>query len=171
MSRRRSKDEGELRVLRIQCPCGRNLADVTNPGTNPRWTRDGLTVTERSGVDFVDFRPWSAAGERVSTGPAPTVNGMDVVDILRARRARSIAAARGDRELPPEPPPLPPPAPTRPKHPELQGKQYDWCDHTYSCRCRCGEKHSVRHERISTCWQDNMPKRLRVVVVVIGRDL
>jgi len=26
-------------LIRLQCPCGRNLADVTHPERNPDWTR------------------------------------------------------------------------------------------------------------------------------------
>ncbi|MFI7426092.1 hypothetical protein ACIBPB_03820 [Micromonospora sp. NPDC049836] len=60
-------------ILRLRCPCGRNLADVTRPGwagrlTNPDWTRDGLLVTPRPNVRQQDYRPWEAANHG---DPAP----------------------------------------------------------------------------------------------------
>jgi hypothetical protein len=48
-------------ILRIACQCGRNLADVTKPGSNPAFTRDGLVVTPRPNVKQSDYRPWHEA--------------------------------------------------------------------------------------------------------------
>jgi hypothetical protein len=50
-------------ILRIVCPCGRNLADVTHNEHNPDWTRDKLLVTPRPNVDQSDYRPWHAANQ------------------------------------------------------------------------------------------------------------
>jgi hypothetical protein len=55
-------------TLWIVCPCGRNLAEVTKPGTNPDWTRDGLLVTPRPNVAQSDFRPWHEANRGGSLG-------------------------------------------------------------------------------------------------------
>ncbi len=54
--------------MRLRCGCGRNLADVTKPGSNPDWTRDGLVVTPRPNVQQLDFRPWHEANGRRSVG-------------------------------------------------------------------------------------------------------
>jgi hypothetical protein len=48
-------------ILRIACRCGRNLADVTMPRSNPDFTRDGLLVTQRPNVNQSDYRPWHEA--------------------------------------------------------------------------------------------------------------
>lgn len=55
-------------ILRLQCVCGRNLADVTRPAmdgsaTNPSWTPDGLMVHARPNVEMQDYRPWPADPE------------------------------------------------------------------------------------------------------------
>lgn len=46
-----------MNTLRLTCPCGRNLADVTKPIGNPMWTPDGLVVGARPNVTMSDFRP------------------------------------------------------------------------------------------------------------------
>lgn len=56
-------------TLRLRCPCGRNLADVTLSRHNPTWTRDGLTVTARPNVDWDDFRPWEEANRGGPVAP------------------------------------------------------------------------------------------------------
>lgn len=63
-----------MKRLRLQCPCGRNLAAVTYPTydgvqpTNPDWTRDGLLVTPSLNVDQTDYRPWDVANRAGSGG-------------------------------------------------------------------------------------------------------
>jgi hypothetical protein len=54
-------------ILRIVCPCGRNLADITKPGYNPDFTRDGLLVTPRPNVNQSDFQPWHVANGGVGS--------------------------------------------------------------------------------------------------------
>jgi hypothetical protein len=62
------------KVMRIMCPCGRNLADVTYSAHNPDWTRDRLLVTPRPNVKQDDFRPWHVANQGGVIGSAGRAN-------------------------------------------------------------------------------------------------
>lgn len=55
--------EDAVKVMRLRCGCGRNLADVTLNEHNPMWTRDKLLVTERPNVKQEDHRPWHEANK------------------------------------------------------------------------------------------------------------
>lgn len=44
-----------MKILRLQCRCGNNLADVTRPKGNPQWTVDGLAVYRRPNVTMSVF--------------------------------------------------------------------------------------------------------------------
>lgn len=124
-------------ILRLRCPCGRNLADVTRPtrhgtATNPVWTRDGLAVSRRPNVDQTDYRPWDAANRAGPIG------------------SPERAAATPNR---------------------TENTDWDWHDRTYRWRCKCGETHERRHDRISGAWTEHMIGNRRLVILIVGRDV
>ena len=157
-------------TLRMRCPCGRNLADVTYNEHNPTWTHDKLVVRARPNVRMRDFRPWSEA-MKTASDPLPKVDGMSILDILRAQVARKRALARGDANPPPAPPPLPPRGPRRPARPDLAGVEHDWMDHTYTWWCRCGQELTRRHERISAAWEAHGWTEATLVRLTLTVDL
>ena len=50
-------------ILRLRCPCQRNLADVKHSNYDPAFTGDGLAVTARPNVHDGNYRPWPRVGD------------------------------------------------------------------------------------------------------------
>ena len=168
--------------LRLRCPCGRNLADVSWSDDDPGWTSDKLTVTPRPDVRQDDWRPWHEAEDRKRPTPAPP----DLLRRLRALVAPSRART-GDSDAiavaAPTPDPVRPlgsgrsdPRQWLPARPELFdadgeriGDAADWHHRTYTWHCRCGRTHSRRHPRLCGVWAEwagELPNgRPRVVVL------
>lgn len=179
-----------MSVLRLRCTCGRNLADVTHEKYNPTWTRDSLTVSPRPNVDQRDYRPWHAANMAASQAAArarglPEPGALERLREAARRRLAGEVDEIDEAATPDEPWVWPEPEPERPEvDPEViaaaraaanpgrvENEDFDWHDRTYVWRCRCGQSHERRHERISGAWAEHMLGDRRVVVLTIGRDL
>ncbi len=72
-----------MKLLRIRCECGRNLADVRLDQWNHRYTRDKLAVRPRPNVEQKTYSPMRAADRaqmrrrpRASANPG-RVEGVD----------------------------------------------------------------------------------------------